>query len=518
MSFRDLPAHPHVEHLKRQAKTLRKAYADGDAEAAERVHAVLGAKAELKLTDAQRVIAREYGFKTWARLRTHVQSARGREEAVDAFLGAVLASDAGRAIQVLRAESTIAQSSVHVAAVLGLEGEVRRQVGGDPSLIAVKAGKPPGDALLWLCYSPFHGESAQRDAGLEGSARALLEAGADPNTVDGQYGIAALYAVTGHRNVPRIARLLLDAGANPTDGESVFHAAEHFHEEALELLLGYGVQLNYRGEWGNTPLYFLLRYFDIGTDEQPVNRGLRWLLDHGADPNVRCGKEDETSLHMAVRQGQRPDIVKLLLEHGADVHARRGDGRTAWVLARRGAHAELASLLELAGAVPEPLAPADDLLAACARGDAETARRLATASVLAALDAADFRLLPEAAAKGHADAVNAYVTAGFPIDTAEESGATALHHASIRGDAALVRELLRRGADLSIKDPQHQATPLGWAIFGADFVVTAGGDYAACVGVLLERGAALPPGDQLPSVQHAGVREVLRAHGSTAAG
>src|SRR5688572_28380174 len=410
MSFRDLPAHPRLEHLKRQAKTLRKAYVDGDVEAAERVHAVLGPKAELKLTDAQRVIAREYGFKTWARLRTHVQAARGREEAVDAFLGAVLAGDAGRAREVLRAEPAIAESSLHVAAVLGLEGEVRRQLGDDPGLIAVKAGKPPGDALLWLCYSPFHGESADRDAGLEGSARALLAAGADANTVDGQYGIAALYAVTGHRNVPRIARLLLDAGANPTDGESVFHAAEHYHEEALELLLQYGVQLNYRGEWGNTALYFLLRYFDIGTGEQPVDRGLRWLLDHGADPNVRCGREEETSLHMAVRQGQRPDVVKLLLEHGADLHAWRGDGRTAWMLAQRGAHAELASLLESAGAVPEPLAPADDLLAACARGDAETAGRLATPAVLASLDAADFRLLPEAAAKGNADAVSAYVT------------------------------------------------------------------------------------------------------------
>jgi ankyrin repeat protein len=118
--------------------------------------------------------------------------------------------------------------------------------------------------------------------------------------------------VTGHRNVPRIARLLLDAGANPTDGESAFHAAERFHEESLELLLEFGVDLNFTGEWGNTPVYFLLQYWDIEREER-VRRGLLWLLRHGAHPDVRCGRERETALHVAVRRGQSPETLRLLL-------------------------------------------------------------------------------------------------------------------------------------------------------------------------------------------------------------
>jgi hypothetical protein len=94
---RDLPSHPRLDHLKRQAKALRRAHAEGDARAVERVRAAIGAKTELKLTDAQRVIAREYGFPTWAKLRTHVQSARGFADAVQAFLRAVRAGDAARA-------------------------------------------------------------------------------------------------------------------------------------------------------------------------------------------------------------------------------------------------------------------------------------------------------------------------------------------------------------------------------------------------------------------------------------
>ena len=58
MSERNLPGRPDLEHLKRQAKALRQAFLEGDAEAVARVQAVVGAKADLKLTQAQRVIAR----------------------------------------------------------------------------------------------------------------------------------------------------------------------------------------------------------------------------------------------------------------------------------------------------------------------------------------------------------------------------------------------------------------------------------------------------------------------------
>ena len=181
------------------------------------------------------------------------------------------------------------------------------------------------------------------------TARVLLAAGADPNTRDVQYSVPALYAVTGMRSVLPIARLLLDAGANPTDGESIFHAAERFHEDALELLLHAGADLNFVGDWGNTALYFLLRNWDVSRETR-VKLGLEWLLNHGADPNVVSAEERETALHVAVRRGQSREIIQLLLDHGADIHARRGDGATPWLLARRGGFDEIASLLESLGA------------------------------------------------------------------------------------------------------------------------------------------------------------------------
>ena len=505
MSVRALPARPNLDHLKNEAKALQKAFELGEAEALQRVREAVGDKQTLKLADAQRTLAREYGFPTWARLRAHVIASRD-DGPTAAFLAAVQEQDRVRASTVVEQHHDIVSESLHVAASLGLVPEARQLIARDPSQIHTRVGAPAADPLLYLCYSPFHGESAERDAGLLETARVLLEAGANPNTRDDRYGVPVLHAVTGQRSVLPIARLLLDAGANPTDGESVFHAAEHFHEEALELLLSAGVDLNYVGDWGNTAPYFLLRFWNVG-QEPNVRRGLVWLLDHGANPNVLCGEERETCLHVAAHRGQDVAIVQLLLDHGADVHVRRGDGRTAWLLARRGGFDEIAALLEGAGAETQPLSRVDELLAACGRGDLDAARRLALPDTIRELSAADVVLLPEAAGANRWTTVAAAVAAGFPVDATDSSGATALHYAALRGNDKLARLLLAAHADLSIRDKEHSSTPLGWACFGADYIRDAAGDYPETIRALMDAGARLANGESPPNDPDA--REVV---------
>jgi ankyrin repeat protein len=512
MPSRSLPARPDLDHLKHEAKTLRDAFLEGDAAAAASVHAVLGERTSLKRTEAQRVIAREYGFTTWAKLSAHVQSVRGEADPLAAFLAAILSRDATRALAIVRAAPHLPETSLHAAAVLGRAADVRRLIASEPARVHVRIGSPAGDALLWLCYSPFHGEGVERDEGLAAAARALLDAGADPNTVDGKYGVPALYALTGVNDAPRVARILLDAGARVTDGESVYHAAENFHEASLEVLLEYGVDLNAVGDWGNTPLYFLLRHWDVAS-RRPTWRGVEWLLRNGADPNVRCGRERESSLHVAVRRRQHPEIVRLLLHHGADVQLRRGDGRTAWDLASRAGEDALAALLEAHGAVPSALSAADALMAACGRGDGEAARALATPDVVGALEPADTRLTIDAAAAGRFDTVLACIAAGLSVNAKDENGATALHYAALHGRAEVARTLLRAGADHRIRDREHRSTPLGWACFGADHVRTVDGDYAGTVRALLGAGAELKEDEH--SAAHEGVRAVLAERAAT---
>ncbi|HEX4681232.1 MAG TPA: ankyrin repeat domain-containing protein [Gemmatimonadaceae bacterium] len=431
---------------------------------------------------------------------------RQPDSSLDLFLRAVIDRDAEGARRVLAEDAAIPARSLHAAATIGDITNVRRLIGNDASVVSLRAGDPSAEPLLYLCYSPFHGESPRRDADLLETVRLLLQAGADPNTRDSRYGVPVLFAVTGARSILPIARLLLDAGANPTDGESVFHAAERFHVEALELLLAAGADLNYVGEWGNTALYFLLRWYDVEKEPQ-VRQGLDWLLTHGADPNVTSGPARETALHIAARLGQHVSIIRSLLEHGADVDARRRDGMTAWRLARRGGFDGAAAALEQAGALVEPLSPAEELLAACGRGDVDAARQLSTPEIVDQLTAEDRQCLPEAAMRRRGRAVIAYVAAALPTDTTDGNGSTALHYAAISGGIEQVRALLAAGADFTLRDREHSATPLGWACFGVDFVANTDGDYEACVRALLDAGARPEPGDYEP--RHAGVRALV---------
>jgi ankyrin repeat protein len=487
MQSRSLPGRPNLDHLKNEAKALHKALRAEDP--------------DVKLTDAQRRLAREYGFQTWAKLRAHVQNARA-DDGVAAFLMVVQQQNLDAAQEIVSRNPRLPSISLHVAACLGDVAAVRR-LSTDATKANEKAGDPAAAPILFLSYSPFHGQNASRDAGLFESARVLLAAGADPNAVDGTYGVPALYSVTGMHNRPGIARLLLEAGANPTDGESVFHAAERFHEEALILLREFGVRLNHVGEWGNTPLYFLLRWYDMEKDEKP-RLGLDWLVANGADPNVACGMEQENSLHVAVRRGQPLETIRKLLDHGASVDLRRGDGATAWLLARRAGFAELASLLEEAGATRAELSPPDELLAACGRGDTDEARRLSTPSLIASLAPADQLLLNEAAAAGRAKVVRSCIAAGFDVNRVNDRGATALHEAAIHGYVEIVKALLRAGAKHDIQDPHHQGTAMGWAMFGADFVKERQGNYVETVRALLDAGA------EVRSDEHLSEQEELR--------
>jgi ankyrin repeat protein len=408
------------------------------------------------------------------------------DPAVETFLAAVHERDAARASRLLREDPRLVERSIHVAAAAGDVEAVRRQLAGNAAVIRARAGNPSGDALLYVCYSPFHGESGERDDKLLATAKLLLAAGADPNTTDGRYNVPALFAVTGARSVLPMARLLLDAGAKPTDGESVFHAAERFHEDALELLLAAGADLNYVGDWGNTALYFLLRWYDI--EQQPrVRSGFRWLLDHGADPNVTSGGMRETALHLAARSGQQLPTIRLLLDHGAEIDARRADGATAWLLARRGGYDEIGDALEAAGAQTQPLSALDEFLASCSRGDVAAASRLASPQVIGALTEHDTPALPEAAARRRWDVVRAFVAGGFPVNATDDGGATALHYAALNGNIGVVRALLAAHADVSIRDREHTATPLGWAEFCRHHRFNREGGYEACIAAL--RGA-----------------------------
>ena len=71
------------------------------------------------------------------------------------------------------------------------------------------------------------------------------------------------------------------------------------------------------------------------------------LLEAGADPKVKQG-HGWTALHSAAQHGDA-DMSQTLLQHGADGSAKADNGQTPLDLARAGGHAAVAALLESAG-------------------------------------------------------------------------------------------------------------------------------------------------------------------------
>jgi ankyrin repeat protein len=93
-----------------------------------------------------------------------------------------------------------------------------------------------------------------------------------------------------------------------------------FHE------MDYISDINVSGPRRRTPLHLAVLRSD-----PPNTRTVLLLLELGAD--VNCSDESkQTPLHMATLSGQM-DMVKLLLQHGANPLARKFKGHQPWVCA-----------------------------------------------------------------------------------------------------------------------------------------------------------------------------------------
>jgi hypothetical protein len=314
-------------------------------------------------------------------------------------------------------------------------------------------------------------------AGRADRAQRLLDAGADPNeTFDNEYGaMPVLYGAAGVAHDPATTRLLLDRGANPDDGESVYHSVEAASTECLEILLERGATVRHTNALGNA-------------QRRPDMQ--RLLLERGdlrpVDPELR------DSLQWA--RGE--ESVRLLIAHGADLEARDRDGLTPYSnAARRGDEALMAVL---AGAGADTGAdPVALWLGAVVRGDGDPGPRPAAAR--GAWRRADAGLLPMFASAGEDDVVDRLLAAGVPLHARGVDEGTGLHYAGMWGRGGTVELLLARGAEpnLMAGPPEHPSNALGWTAWGSRNLDPEGErveGYVAAARALIAAGASVAPG------------------------
>jgi ankyrin repeat protein len=439
-----------LEQLRKQAKELVRAVRDGDPAARARLGDL-----PVRLASAQLVIARENGQPSWSAL---VHTA---EATVASFVAAATSGRRERADRLLAARPEIA-SDPWARLVLG------RGFDGDAS----RAGGPLGWVpLLYAAHSCY----APADV-----LRALLADGADPNaTFANEFGeMSALYGAAGVVADPTMTGLLLEAGADPNDGESVYHAAEADDPACLRLLLEFGARPAGTNALGSA----------IDGDRL---EHVRLLLEGGADPNEGRG----APVVHAVRRGCGPEMVRLLAAFGADLDRTGGEWstprrqfRTAYQNAVLRGRDDVAAVLAELGASTD-VADDDRRLAALCRGDKGVGRLGPHA--LETPDAQEVLVL--AALGGRLETIVDAVGPDFRGHCGGGPAGNLLHHAAWVGAPEVVRRLLERGADPVARSGAEFDAPVAWAALGSWAHRLDGRDYVAVTESLVEAGAVLEP-------------------------
>jgi hypothetical protein len=487
MPPRGLPGNANLEQLKNGAKSFQRAVRAGDAGAAEVVrefHPRLGqavaASPELqafKRADAQLVIARSFGFPSWAKLKAYVELTprysrsphsqpvgepiRDQQELVHEFLRLACLTYGGddparwaKARELLAAEPELATATIHTIAAVGEVAAARELLERDPDAANRPGGPHDWEPLLYLTYSRLGPTGPGRDA--LATARVLLDHGGDPNAGYLWEGLSPPFtALTGafgggegdpppHPDELELARMLLANGADPNDEQTLYNRHWDADDRWLELLFEFGLGTGGGGRW-----HRLL---------SPVHATPRQMV--------------EEQLMSAASQGFAGH-VRLLLDHGVDPEARDTRNhtyqpRTPREEAMVRGHRECAELLRAAGAT-SGATPLYAFLEAATGGDRDRVQRLLAGDPT--LTDQTIALYPDqlvrAAQNDSVPGVALLIELGFDVNATNRleryRESAPLHEAAARGDIEMIELLVAHGADPNLRDGSYDSTPAGWA-------------------------------------------------------
>ena len=255
-----LPDRPNLDQLKKQAKSLLHAAQAGEADALAAVRRVARVCEQVdRRNRALRSGAPRcaVGDRPRARVPVLDGAARGSRSANAVVRGGgrrVPARATGGASG--RAEPAARAPSEHRDGHAADRARARRRRGGRGAAARPSGARDTtrrtaelGAAALCVPHVHARGRAARASTGLVTIARRLCALGANPNAEyhwnwHPELPRTALWgAICAVRHLP-LAEVLLEAGANPTDGVSVHIAGGGGNIDALELLHRYGVNVN----------------------------------------------------------------------------------------------------------------------------------------------------------------------------------------------------------------------------------------------------------------------------------
>ncbi|XP_055679921.1 ankyrin repeat and KH domain-containing protein mask isoform X9 [Lutzomyia longipalpis] len=378
---------------------------------------------------------------TKARLEALLEAA---DEAAQA-LNRMRSDSSPRDKKILRGFSLLSRSLI-AACTDNDVNAVRRLLGEGNSTI--NEGTDDGESLLSLACSAGYYELAQvllamsaqvEDRGQKNDCTPLMEA-----------------ASAGHVD---IIKLLISHGADvnaqsstvtPIGNTPLMYACAGGHVAAVQELLANGANVEDHNENGHTPL---MEAASAGHVEVA-----KILLDHGAGINTHSNEFKESALTLACYKGHL-DMVRFLLEAGADQEHKTDEMHTALMEASMDGHVEVARLLLDSGAqvnMPTDSFESPLTLAACG---------------------------------GHVDLAMLLIERGANIEEVNDEGYTPLMEAAREGHEEMVALLLSQGANINAQTEETQETALTLACCGGFLEVA---DYLIKNGADIELGASTP--------------------------
>ena len=304
------------------------------------------------------------------------------------------------------------------------------------------------------------------------------------------------------RDHAAVATLLaqgVDVSARQPDGATALHwAAHHDNLETVQQLLAAGAAAGAANDYGATPVWLaatngnaaiIAALLDAGADPNAALESgetvlmaaartgtpaaVAALLDAGAEIESAQASKGQTALMWAVAEN-RIEAARLLLERGADVHAR---SRTA-------ASVDLWGARNQVSAEPASAAPSD---AGETAGETSAIKEQTT---LGALERKSGGFTPLMFAARHGDLAMARLLLdhGATIDDADAEGSTPLLVATVRGHVPFALLLLERGAAPDGAPELAGYTPLHWAVNRSEALTShdypdAPGEWAALAGI-----------------------------------